>query len=328
MKLSRNWQALVADRAAILVLAWVIDLVLGEPSDALHPVVWLGRSIDVLERRAPESESSSSLWYGAMCAAGMASSAATIAFLCSRVVSIGPKWLQILMLACLLKTAFSVRGLRAAGAAVEHDLERDDLAAARRSLQSLVGRDRADLTPEDCASATVESLAENTTDSFIGPWLAYIAFGLPGAWLFRTVNTFDSRWGYHGRFEKLGKVPARLDDLMAWVPARISAALIAISACVTGLHTRGAIRVLWEERARTSSPNAGWTMATMAGALGCRLQKPGQYTLNSRARACTLDDIPKAQRVVLSCQLLFLAVISLTGLALNCRRVSLRGSNQ
>jgi adenosylcobinamide-phosphate synthase len=143
-----------------------------------------------------------------------------------------------------------------------------------------VSRPTADLDPGEVAAATVESVAENLTDSVVAPALMYLAFGLPGAAVYRAVNTADAMIGYRdGALEHFGKLAARADDVLNLIPARISALAIVAAAAFTGASPRGALKTLWRDRRRTASPNAGWTMAAMAGALNVRLTKRDAYTL-------------------------------------------------
>jgi adenosylcobinamide-phosphate synthase len=300
------------DRMLALVLALASDLLLGEPPSALHPVVWLGRGIDALERMAPEPQRRESLLYGGIATLGLAAAAAGLARVGERIAHHLPPLLGIALAAALLKPAFAVRMLLQAGSSVRGRLEAGDLDAARRELRTLVSRDASHLSGSDCAAAVVESLAENLADSIVGPWLGFAIAGLPGAWLFRSVNTLDSRWGYHGRYELLGRVAARLDDILAWVPARLSAILLIVAAPAGGGDPRAAMQVMLRDRHATASPNAGWTMAAIAGALGCRLEKPHHYVLNAGARECRSEDIPRAQRIVGAAVLL--AVLGAAGI--------------
>jgi adenosylcobinamide-phosphate synthase len=124
------------------------------------------------------------------------------------------------------KPFFALRMLAEAGRSVRLALEHGDLLAARLALQSLVSRERSELTVELVGAAAIESLAENLSDSIVAPLLYYLLFGLPGAALYRLFNTFDSMIGYHGSYEYLGKAAARLDDVLNILPARITALLI------------------------------------------------------------------------------------------------------
>jgi adenosylcobinamide-phosphate synthase len=293
-------------RTSLLVAAVALDLLLGEPPALLHPVAWLGSCIDRAERAAPAPEQRASLVYGAVAVAGLCGVTGAVAAALQCAAGRLPYPLRLLALAALLKPSFALRELLEASEHVREALAAGNLAQARASLRALVSRETATLSAEDVAGAAIESLAENTTDSFIGPWLAWLLCGLPGAWVFRTINTLDSRWGYHGRYELLGCCAARLDDAAAMVPARLSAIVLIAAAAVTGARPWQGLRAMWRDHARTSSPNAGWTMATMAGALGLRLAKHPAYLLNAEGVPAGVPDIARAQRIVAAAAVLML----------------------
>ncbi|HEY0779927.1 MAG TPA: CobD/CbiB family cobalamin biosynthesis protein, partial [Gemmatirosa sp.] len=208
----------------------------------------------------------------------------------------------------LLKPAFSVRALLAAGGAVERALRSGDLAAARRLLAwHLVSRDTARLTASEVAGAAIESLAENLGDGVVAPLLAHAAGGLALAYAYRFVNTADAMLGYRTpELEWFGKVAARADDALNLAPARIAASLVALAAPAGGGSIRRALGTALADAGRTPSPNAGWPMAAMAGALGVRLDKRGGvsengerlYVLNAAGRAPGVGDLARARRVV------------------------------
>ena len=262
--------------------------------------MWIGRAIGSLEAVAPAPERRLNLAYGLASTAGLVSLSTVAATIVDRVLRRWPPPLRILTSALLLKPAFSLRMLCTAADAVRVSLEANDLIAARERLGSLVSRDTEELTHAECAAAAIESLAENTTDSIVGPMLAYACFGLPGAWAFRTLNTLDSRWGYRGRYDLLGRAAARLDDLTCFVPARLSAILLIAGAGATSGSASGAWSTALREHSRTESPNAGWTMGAMAGGLRRVLAKDGHYLLNGEGGLCTAGDIRRAERVVLA----------------------------
>jgi adenosylcobinamide-phosphate synthase len=192
---------------------------------------------------------------------------------------------------------FTAKGLANAAMKTARDLRNEDLETARLHLRSLVGRDPATLTPPQVAAAAIESVAENSTDSYIGPWLAFALFGLPGAFAHKAVNTLDSMIGYHGRYEYLGKAAARLDDFINLLLARLSAVLILFGGLLLGLPAGRGWRVMWRDHGKTESPNAGWTMGAMSGLLGVSLEKPGHYHLGKGFRETLPDDIRLAVRV-------------------------------
>jgi adenosylcobinamide-phosphate synthase len=203
----------------------------------------------------------------------------------------------VLVGAVLLKSTFSLRMLHQAATQVGGLLSSGDIAQARYNLRSLVSRNPSGLSPEQAAVATVESVSENMADSFIGPWLFFALFGLPGAVAYRAINTLDSMIGYRGEYEYLGKASARLDDLVNLIPARLAGLLLVFgSLFLPGQRARGAWRIMWRDHSRTESPNAGWAMSGMAGALGVQLEKTGHYRLGDSTRPVEVHDITQAVR--------------------------------
>ncbi len=273
--------------AAALAGALLLDALIGEPPAAAHPVVWMGWLLGWLERRAPRSDPAR-FAYGLAAAVGLPLLWGALGWAAERRI---PWPLQALT----LKPAFAGRALLQAGRAVEAALDRQDLAAARAGLRALVSRPTADLGEDLVAAAAVESLAENVTDSWVAPLLAYALGGLGTAYAYRAANTADAMWGYHSAdCEWLGKAAARLDDALSWLPARLAALALVAAA---DDRTR-AIRGWRRDAGRTGSPNAGQTMAAMAGALNVRLEKRGAYVLNAAARCPTAGDIAEARRLV------------------------------
>jgi adenosylcobinamide-phosphate synthase len=284
---------LKADRGGALALALGIDLAFGEPPTALHPVVWLGRLIAALERRAPESKHARFLYGAAGAGLVVGGSAGCGALLATMLRHVHPLPRTVAM-AWVLKATFSFRGLAVAAERVRDALAEEDLEAARRALRSLVSRDVATLTPSLAAAAAVESVAENACDSIVAPLAFYAVAGLPGAMAYRAANTLDSMWGYHGTYEYLGKAAARMDDLANLLPARLTGLLLVGASRLCGHDARAGWRTMWRDHRRTASPNAGWPMSAMAGALGIELEKVGQYRLGSPGKPATPESIGEA----------------------------------
>lgn len=302
-----------AQDVAALALAVLLDLTLREVPSRFHPTVWIGKTVALAEGVAPKGKLGGLLAGALMCLLIAGAWAAAAYFSVQGLQSIH-SIAYILVGTVLLKTTFAVKMLHQVAAQVRGSLLRGDLSQARANLKSLVSRDTSSLSPEQAAAATVESVAENTTDSFIGPWLAFALFGLPGAIAYRAINTLDSMIGYHGKYEYLGKTSARLDDLMNLMPARLSALLlVAGSAVLPGQTFRGAWRIMWRDHRLTPSPNSGWTMSGMAGALGVELEKVGHYRLGDPGRSLEPQDIARAlQSMYLVAALGLLIALSVT----------------
>ncbi len=311
-----------------LLLALVIDHYLGEPPVRWHPVVWMGRYLawagrllQRLSRQAPENAADfKSFWLGALVwIAGIAIVCiATWALQKSMLAlpdALGPLWgglLAVLLLGLAFKPMLAWAMLRGEVLAVEAALspaQGGSLAAGRERLRWLVSRDVTQLTEAQVRESAIETLAENLNDSVVAPIFWFVLLGLPGAALYRFANTADAMWGYPGiykeqNWEWAGKWAARADDVLSWLPARLTALLLA---GVAGDLSLTALRV---QARRTPSPNSGWPMAAMALALGVSLQKPGVYALNVGGRAPQAADTLRAavlaSKVVVA--LVFIAV--------------------
>lgn len=258
----------MAKRALSALLALACDTLLPELPNCVHPVVWMGKWIKQGERFAPRNEATRLAWGAVWLSAGLGLSAG----LATRI----PK--HSLAQALVAQSLLAYRALDRAVGEVQSALATDDLAEARRLLSwHLVSRDTAELSSNEVAAAAIESLAENLSDSVIAPLFWYLAAGLPGLAAYRMSNTFDAMWGYRNqRFEYLGKVAARCDDALNLIPARLTAMLLWL---VAHGQRQPTWQVAWRDHGNTASPNAGWPMAAMAGALDTQLIKIEHYTL-------------------------------------------------
>ncbi len=281
----------------VLLVAVILDMLLPEPPEAFHPVVWMGKLTRMLERISPRSGRIAPVVAGAVIAVVVPGIFAGVAWW----LEVGLREVGVIAYivggGILFRTTFTARGLFRVARKAARNLQDGNLEEARIDLRSLVSRDTRTLTSPQMAAAAVESVAENTTDSYVGPWLAFALFGLPGAFAYRAVNTLDSMLGYHGEYEYLGKASARLDDLVNLLVARLTALLMLVGGALIGMPAnRGRDRVC-KEHGRTRSPNAGWTISAMSGLLGVRLEKPGQYRLGDDFREAGASDIHRAVRV-------------------------------
>ncbi|MCK4387955.1 MAG: cobalamin biosynthesis protein, partial [Dehalococcoidia bacterium] len=244
-----------------------------------HPVVWMGKIISFWERLAPAQGKWSQLIYGTgMVLLTTAIFASTAYFFLFYVNELGPI-AYIIVGALLLKPSFSFRELRRTAFDVKTFLVDDNLSDARAKMSALVSRETQTLERPALVSATIESVAENACDSFVAPIFYFLIFGVPGAIAYRVVNTLDAMIGYHGKYEYLGKVAARLDDILNFIPARISGILLVIAAHLCQRDSKNAWQIMLRDHGKTKSPNAGWPMGAMAGALRTRLEKVGCYSL-------------------------------------------------
>jgi adenosylcobinamide-phosphate synthase len=326
MRETKRDRSFMPEAGIAVFTALGLDL-LGEPPAAWHPVVWYGKLIQYLEQAAPRKPISQ-LVYGMfmlVLAAPAAVLPAAIIHLIARRARAGAMRhgniaggfiVYALLEGAALKPFFALRMLAGAGRQVRMHLEQGNLAAARHALQALVSRDRSQLTAELVGAAAIESLAENLSDSVVAPLFYYLLFGLPGAASYRLFNTFDSMIGYRGYYEYLGKTAARLDDILNFLPSRITALLIIAGAPLFGGKREKAWRIWRRNAAKTASPNAGHPMAATAGALGLQLEKVDHYTLGDNEKTITAHDIQRAERMV---WWIGLGALVLTALIKMCR---------
>ena len=281
--------------AAVLTVltAFAIDRIVGEPPPFCHPVVWIGRALSATRAPWPDASPSGAFMRGASSwLIGAAVSMALAATACHAIALLADlksiPWARLIaaaLLGVLLKPLFAWRLLHEEVAAVERALA-DSLAAGREQLRRLVSRDTAALTATEVRESAIETLAENLNDSLIAPLFWFVLGGLPGAALYRFANTADAMWGYHGRWEWAGKWAARTDDVLSYVPARLTAVLLAIAAL---RWPRG----LKREARLTPSPNGGWPMAMLALALNVRLSKRNVYVLHAEGREAAAEHLAR-----------------------------------
>ena len=286
--------------AAALLVALAVDHYLGEPPTRWHPVVWMGNYLNRLApfvlpepSKLPEIRDLKAFSLGALVWwAGVAIILIVSCTLQWAILQL-PAVLAMLVLGLALKPMLAWAMLRSEVQAVEDALA-VSLEAGRERLGWLVSRDTANLSASEVRESAIESLAENLNDSVVAPIFWFALFGLPGAAVYRFANTADAMWGYKGlrkgqNWEWAGKWAARADDVLSWLPARITAALLV-------LMTGASLLAVRHEAQKTPSPNSGWPMAAMALALGIRLGKPGVYVLNPAGRLPQALDTALAQK--------------------------------
>lgn len=297
-------------RVGSLALAVGLDLSLGEPPASFHPVVLIGRGLAT--GTGPHSGHSRrrQLLGGAIALVATAAAASAAGAAVERVAR--TRLIGLLTRGAALKPLFAVRMLLEEAAAVRSSLEAPDVESARRRLRSLVSRPTRELTPGLVAAAAIESLAENLGDSVIAPWLYYAGLGLPGAAVYRVVNTADSMYGYRDQREWLGKAAAHTDVALNWVPSRLAAAALVGAARLRlgKASARSALETWRADAGSTASPNAGRPMAAMAGALQRRLEKPGYYVLGASFAEPSATDIGRAMDLTATAAAIALLVAS------------------
>ncbi|WP_310383315.1 adenosylcobinamide-phosphate synthase CbiB [Roseateles sp.] len=293
-----------------MLAALVVDRIFGEPPARWHPVVGMGWFLGLFSKRLLTLAPAAAFSAGALiwCVGAINVGLLAAVLETSLIYAFKPweGWLGLagcaLLLGLLLKPLLAWRMLSDEVGAVEAALA-ESLPAGRARLARLVSRDTANLSAAEVREAAIETLSENLNDSVVAPLFWFMLAGLPGAAIYRFANTADAMWGYRGEWEWAGKWAARADDLLSWLPARI-----------TGLALLGFNFKRWpalvQQARHTPSPNSGWPMAAMALILNTRLAKPGVYVLNEAGAEVAPGDLARAQGLALRALLICAAPLA------------------
>jgi adenosylcobinamide-phosphate synthase len=318
--------ALAPGSLFVLFAALLLDAAIGDLPRLFrylpHPIVLIGRAIAWFDRRLNREERSEAArrMRGIVTVAILAIAAALAGFLLDRLCrAFATGWLVELVVIAVL---VAQRGLFEHVRAVAVGLDEKGLFAGREAVRHIVGRDPMSLDEHGVARAGIESLAENFSDGVVAPVFWMILFGLPGLFVYKTVNTLDSMIGHLSpRYRSFGWAAARLDDLLNLIPARLSGLLLAAAAALAPRARSGAaLRIMLRDAGKHRSPNAGWPEAAIAGALDLALAGPRRYPErivddpwigDGRARA-TVGDMYRALLIyVIACGLQGAAILAL-----------------
>lgn len=263
------------------VCGFLFDTVLGDPRSRFHPVVLIGRLISILEGilyHEGESDRQKLLAGGLLAVTVLMIVYQVSAAVDALLTQLGNSLITVLVEGFLLSFTISPRSLAEAGREIYHYLENNDIANARYKVGWIVGRDTEKLSSGEVTRATVETVAENTVDGVIAPFFFFLLGGLPLAYMYRAANTLDSMVGYkNDKYLYFGRVSARIDDVLNYIPARITGVLFVLSAIFLKLDWRNSWRMLRRDAAKHPSPNGGWAEAAVAGALRIRLGGYNSY---------------------------------------------------
>jgi adenosylcobinamide-phosphate synthase len=269
--------------APLTLLALLIELMIGYPDKLAksigHPVTWMGKLIDWLDTKfnRDSADAEARRRAGAVALLILFIVVGAISFIVERTLLLLP--FGFIAVALLASTMLAQRSLFVHVESVADALEAEGLEAARAAVAKIVGRDTADLDEAGVARAAIESLAENFSDGVVAPAFWMVIAGLPGAALYKAINTADSMIGHRSeRYRDFGRTAAQLDDIVNFPASRLTALLIAGAAALSkGASAGAAWRAAWRDGPKHASPNAGYPEAAMAGALGLSLGGPRAY---------------------------------------------------
>ncbi|MBN1438828.1 MAG: cobalamin biosynthesis protein CobD [Anaerolineales bacterium] len=283
-----------------VVIGLLLDWLLGDPLNRFHPTAWMGGLIAAADRIRPYGRPALEFIAGIGLTLLGTALTGMIGWVLTEWFDSFPAPLGWLASAVILKASVSLRGLDRAAGEVQIALESRNLAEARRKLsRHLVSRETALLAESQAAGAAVESVAENASDGVVAPMFFFAVGGLPAALAYRFVNTADSMLGYRDPpREWYGKFPARLDDLLNFIPSRLTGLLLTAAAFLARENGPRAWRIMRRDARLAASPNAGVPTSAMAGALGARLEKAGHYSLGGEFPSPSAGEIRRARRLL------------------------------
>ncbi|MDR2700370.1 MAG: cobalamin biosynthesis protein [Nitrososphaerota archaeon] len=314
---------LLTDTVLIFIIALLIDAILGEIPDKIHPTVGIGKVINYLRPKLKNKNPKIEKTNGVLLLITVVLLTALPVFLCLLAIRhyLGPipyvgSITYIIVGAILFKATFAIKCMRRYTIPIAKALKNNNIEQARKYLPYIVRRDPNSLNERQIISAAVESIAESTTDGITGPFFFFMLLGIPGAFIYRVINTLDSMVAYKTpELRNIGWFSAKIDTAVNYIPSRLTALLMVIAAGLTGENAKKSWRILKRDKNNTASPNAGYTISAMAGALETQLAKPEHYTLGDEG-PITPDDIFKALRIMEITTILFGLIIVIPIVAL------------
>lgn len=300
----------------IPVLALVIDLVLGEPPNRVHPVVWMGKLIGAMDRTVKREEPRRVRKERTLGILVIIIPILAFVLGATLLLALLRSWLGMMVwgaaCAIIFKTLFAIRALETHTAPMVEDIQRGDLDAARRKVSMVVSRDVYKLDRSHVISCAAETVSENLVDSILSPMFYFGLAGIPGATFLRVANTGDAMIGYlSDKHRHVGWFTARLDDCAHYVVARLSVPFIMLALVLLRKDWRNAWRTALRDHKQTSSPNKGWPMAAVAGGLHTRFEKIGYYNMGDGEVSSDPLVIRDTIRVMKATAVLFFVLIML-----------------
>jgi len=313
----------------IVALALIIDRFVGEPPNAIHPLRWLGNMVYFFDRRIKDRSSRWTTMLGLLVqllvyVLILGTSLGMLAIvrhqdwavdISGTMVNVGEvTW--IVLSALLFKFTFAIYSFRAHCDPIIQKLDDGDVDAAAERLSMIVSRSTKGMDSGHISSSCCETVSENFADSIVSPGLYFGFLGLFGAIVMRCTNMMDAMWGYlNERYGRLGFFPAKSDDVLGFIPSRISPFFILIGARVLRFNTNGVIDAALREHGKTPSPNSGWPMTATACALGISMEKRGVYVMGDGPLP-TSDDVRRCCRLIEVSSLAFMILVAMPLFAL------------
>jgi adenosylcobinamide-phosphate synthase len=290
-----------------LAIGYVLDMIIGDPNNPLHPVRGIGYVANKFENIFRSLLKKNLRLAGFIVWILTIGLTFIITFEIVKIARFLNIYLGIILESLLIYFCISSKGLVVEGYKVIKFLLKDDLEGARKQLSYIVGRDTGSLSKEGVIKAVVETIAENMADGIIAPLFYAGIFGAPLAFTYKAVNTLDSMFGYkNDKYIEFGYFPAKLDDVFNYIPARITGLLIVLASLILGYDYKNSLKVYIRDRNNHTSPNSAHPEAAMAGALGVQLGGANYYfgklvekpTIGDKVKEIEINDVNKTAKVL------------------------------
>lgn len=301
-----------------ILLGFILDTIIGDPYKLPHPIRWIGSFISILEKLCRKIAKSNTMLMilGAILVFIVIFVSGGITLLVLKLASFN-KYAYTIVSSVICYYMLAGKSLKTESMKVYKAFENKDTEGARKAVSMIVGRDTQSLTKEGIIKAAVETVAENSSDGVVAPLIYILIFGPVGGVVYKAVNTMDSMIGYvEEKYFYIGKFAAKLDDVLNYIPARISGILVIISAFILRYDYKNAFMIFKRDRRKHASPNSAQTESAMAGALGVQLAGDATYFgvvhkkpyIGDKKREIENEDIKRANDIMYTMTIICLVV--------------------
>ncbi|MEK6870252.1 MAG: cobalamin biosynthesis protein [Thermoproteota archaeon] len=306
---------MIAESILVVFFALVLDFAVGDPRNKFHPTAWLGSLIAKLTPHTKNSSENLEKLGGIfiiLISSGIVASLMIFLDIGIKLITVDYIYIIISVIVggVLLKTTIAIKGMEKHALAVVTALEQNNISSARDNLSMIVKRNTKNLDKNHVFSGVLESISENTVDGITGPLFYFALFGLPGAFVYRVINTADSMIGYKTDiFKNVGWFGANCDKILNYIPSRLTGFIMILSAMILGNNWRKSYEIMIRDGRKTKSPNAGYPMAAIAGALGAKFEKIDHYSLGDGNISFTKDHVKSAISIMKVTSILFCGIV-------------------
>lgn len=301
----------------IIGLAILLDFKFGDPKNKYHPTSWIGTLIAKLTPIA-KNEHPIIEKFGGICIVTITSGLVVLLLFALNIgitlitIDYVSLVVSVIVGGLLLKTTIAIHGMEKHAKSVLESLDEENLDMARNHLSMIVKRNTQNLDKNHVLSGVLESISENTVDGITGPLFYYALFGLSGAFVYRVINTADSMIGYKTDiFKNIGWFAATCDSVLNYIPSRLTGLVMIISAAILHNNWKESYKIMIRDGKKTESPNAGYPMAALAGALETKFEKIDHYKLGDGETVLTKEHVHSAISIMKLTSVLFFGIITI-----------------